>query len=314
MPTRLQRLALRVFGLTLGVLALGWVGLQGAVSAQRALPPVARVVDETGTLTSGQISALIAKLAAVEQRKGSQIAVVIVPTTEPEAIEQYSIRLAEAWKVGRAKVDDGVILLVAIQDRHMRVEVGYGLEGAIPDAIAKRIVSEVMAPHFRQGDFYGGIDAAVDRIMALIDGEPLPAPTGVRGSARGAGANPALWLFAALIVGFLLMRFVVRAVPKARVPVSVVAGGAVSYVIWALIGSFLVAAVFGIAAAVIGLALTASSWGNTHHLGGGGLGGMGGLGGFGGPFGGGGFGGGSGGDTFSGGGGGFGGGGASGGW
>ncbi|HEY0685495.1 MAG TPA: YgcG family protein [Steroidobacter sp.] len=139
-------------------------------------PPDAYVLDLTGTLRSEEIAALNSRLAAFEQSKGSEIAVLIVPTTQPETIEEYSIRVADAWKVGRAAPEDGVILLVAKNDRAVRIEVGTGLEGALPDVIASRIISQVIAPHFREGDFAGGINAAITRIIAVIEGEPLPEP------------------------------------------------------------------------------------------------------------------------------------------
>ena len=117
------------------------------------------------------------KLAAFEAVKGSQVAVLIVPTTRPETIEQYAIRVAEAWKLGRKGIDDGVLLVIAKQDRTLRIEVGYGLEGGWPpDAVAKRIVEETIIPILRQGDFATAISAGVERIMSVIEGEPLPAP------------------------------------------------------------------------------------------------------------------------------------------
>lgn len=142
-----------------------------------AIPALkARVTDLTQTLTPDQQRQLEVKLATFEQEKGSQIAVLIVPTTAPEDIAQYSIRVTDAWKLGREKQDDGVLLLIAIRDRKMRIEVGRGLEGAIPDLIAKRIITEVMTPPFKQGDFYGGINNSIDALMGLVSGEQLPAP------------------------------------------------------------------------------------------------------------------------------------------
>jgi uncharacterized protein len=139
----------------------------------------ARVTDLTGTLSAIDKATLESKLQAFEQRKGSQVAVLIVGTTAPEAIEQYSIRVVEAWRLGRAavqgkKVDDGVLLLVAKDDRKVRIEVGYGLEGSITDALSKRIISEQIAPRFRAGDFIGGLNTGVDKITGLIDGAGLP--------------------------------------------------------------------------------------------------------------------------------------------
>ena len=145
------------------------------VFAEIAVPALkSRVTDLTATLSADEAAALESKLAAFEQRKGSQLAVLIVPTTQPETIEQYGIRVAEQWKLGRKGVDDGVLLLIATDDRKLRIEVGHGLEGALPDAIAKRIVADDIVPLFKQGDINAGINAGVDRILKVIDGEPLP--------------------------------------------------------------------------------------------------------------------------------------------
>jgi uncharacterized protein len=148
-----------------------------AAWADVAVPPLTgRVVDRTATLSSGDVASLDRTLKDFEARKGSQVAVLIVPTTQPETIEQYSLRVAEAWKIGRRKIDDGAILVVAKDDRKLRIEVGYGLEGALTDVTAKRIIDEVITPKFRSGDFAGGISDGVNRILRVIDGEPLPAP------------------------------------------------------------------------------------------------------------------------------------------
>src|SRR5213083_3604251 len=168
-----------------GLVAAG-VLLAGLASARAevAVPPLkAHVTDLTGTLSASQLRDLDSRLSDFERGKGSQVAVLMLPSTQPETIEQYSIRVAEAWKIGRARVDDGVILVVAKNDRKLRIEVGRGLEGAIPDAIAKRVVSDVIAPHFRADDFYGGIAAGADALAKLIEGETLPPPE------RRAGAN-----------------------------------------------------------------------------------------------------------------------------
>lgn len=140
-----------------------------------AVPPLSSpVTDLAGALTPDQSAALDAKLRAFESAQGSQVAVLIVPTTQPEEIEQYAIRVAEAWKIGRGGVDDGAILLVALEDRRVRIEVGYGLEGALPDATANRIIEEDIVPQFRRGDFAGGIATGVDRMLRVIEGEPCP--------------------------------------------------------------------------------------------------------------------------------------------
>lgn len=160
----------------LGVVLAMLFALQA--QALQAIPPLSSpVTDLTQTLNSQQQAALANKLTTFAKEKGSQVAVLIVPTTEPEAIEQYSIRVADEWKIGREKEDDGVIVVVAKNDRKMRIEVGYGLEGAIPDAYAKRIIAEQLTPKFKRGDFYGGLDSATNQITALIEGEDLPPPT-----------------------------------------------------------------------------------------------------------------------------------------
>lgn len=170
------------------------------VHAEVAVPPLqARVTDLTATLSTEQKSALERRLAQFEQRKGSQIAILMVPSTQPEPIEAYSMRVAEAWKIGRGRtsaaagavaIDDGLLIVVAQSDRRMRIEVGYGLEGAIPDAVAKGIVSDLMAPRFRDRDFAGGLNAALDALMARIEGESLPAPRLGGGNADGSQAGP----------------------------------------------------------------------------------------------------------------------------
>jgi uncharacterized protein len=135
----------------------------------------ARVTDLTGTLTRDQQAQLESQLASLERDKGTQIAVVVLPTTQPESIEQFGIRLAEAWKIGRKGADDGILVIVAKNDRAVRIEVGYGLEGAIPDAVAKRIIEERITPRFREGDFFGGLQASTSALGRIVAGETLPA-------------------------------------------------------------------------------------------------------------------------------------------
>jgi uncharacterized protein len=176
--------------------------------AEAELLPVpalkARITDLTQTLSQTERTALEEKLAAFETKKGSQIAVLLVPTTQPEDIAQYSIRVVEQWKIGREKSDDGILVLVAKNDRKLRIEVGRGLEGAIPDLYAKRIVSEVIGPKFKQGDFYGGIDAGLDKIISLVDGEILPASDKQAVSGIDVGNILPMLLFGGLITGLIL--------------------------------------------------------------------------------------------------------------
>ena len=163
-----------------------------------------RITDLTQTLSVDQQSQLEAKLATFEQQKGSQIAVLIVPTTQPEDIAQYSIRVVEKWKIGREKIDDGLLLLIAKDDRKLRIEVGYGLEGAIPDLTAKRVISEIISPKFKQGDFYGGLDAGLSSLIGLVSGEALPAPVAAKAGGNNLENLLPILLFGGLISGLFL--------------------------------------------------------------------------------------------------------------
>jgi len=162
-----------------------------------------RVTDLTATLSAEQITALENKLAAFEAKKGSQIAVLMVPTTQPKDISEFGIEVADLWQIGRKGVDDGVILIVAKDDRKLRLEVGYGLEGVIPDAVAKRVIAETITPHFKEGDYVGGINAGVEQLMTVIEGEALPAPSENSGERLGEGAFMFI-LMGGLIAGFVL--------------------------------------------------------------------------------------------------------------
>lgn len=267
----------------------------GAASAQAPVPPLSgHVTDTTATLSDTQRASIEQSLTAFEARKGAQLAVLIVATTAPEAIEPYSLRVAEQWKLGRKKIDDGAILVVAKNDRALRIEVGYGLEGALNDATAKRIISETIVPRFRQQDFAGGIEAGVTQMMQVVDGEPLPAPQPQdrAGDADATSRNWPIIVVVALALGSMLRALL------GRLPGALVTGGIVAGAAWLIAGALSFALTAGVVAAVITL--------------GGGLGLLG-RGGFGGGFGGG-PGAGSGGGGYSGGGGGFGGGGASGRW
>lgn len=152
-------------------------GLAGAQDVLPVPPLAGRVIDQTGTLSAAQQQALSDKLAAIETKRGSQIVVLLVPSTQPEDIASYGQRVADAWKIGRLAVGDGLLIVVAKDDRRVRIEVAKALEGAVPDLAAKRIISEVITPAFRAGDFAGGLNAAVDRLDGLIGGEGLPEPT-----------------------------------------------------------------------------------------------------------------------------------------
>jgi len=279
-------------------------------SADVAVPPLTgRVMDLTGTLSGGAVSSIEAKLADLEKRKGSQIAVLIVPTTQPEEIEQYGIRVEDAWKLGRKGVDDGAYLIVAKNDRRVRIEVGYGLEGALPDAIANRIITETITPHFKLGDYDGGVQAGVDQMISVVNGEPLPEPDR-KWEHPGNLGN----LLPLLLVVVFVASGVLRSV-FGRLFGSVATGGLAGGIAWLLSHVLPIGLGAGVMAFLFALLMGSTRGWSSSGMGGGfggGLGGgFGGRGGFGGGgFGGGGFGGGG----FSGGGGGGGGGGASGGW
>lgn len=169
MALALVRKAIAAIFLMVGLLAGAW--------AQGLLPVpelTGRVIDQTATLDAAQQGALEEKLAQLERDMGSQVVVLIVPTTAPEDIAAYANRIGNAWKLGRSDVGDGLIVVVAKDDHRMRIEVAKALEGAVPDIAAGRIISDVMTPAFRRGDFAGGLDAAVDQLAARIRGEPLP--------------------------------------------------------------------------------------------------------------------------------------------
>lgn len=180
--------------------------LSGLVHAELAAIPElsSRVTDLTQTLSPAEQAQLEQKLAAFEAKKGSQIALLIVPTTQPEDIAQYAIRVVEKWKIGREKVDDGLLVLVAKDDRKMRIEVGYGLEGAVPDLYAKRIISEIISPKFKQGDYFGGLDAGLNSLIGLVDGEALPAPSSAQSSGMGIMDMLPILMFGGLIAGLFL--------------------------------------------------------------------------------------------------------------
>ncbi|HNP36565.1 MAG TPA: TPM domain-containing protein [Woeseiaceae bacterium] len=258
----------------------------------REVPPLGTpLTDIAGVLSPAAKSELESRLQVFEQKTGSQIAVLIVDSTEPETIEQYSLRVADAWKLGRAHIDDGILLLVAIDDRKIRIEVGYGLEGAVPDARANRIIDNYIVPHFSDGDYAGGIAAGVDALAALVTGEDLPAPIEEGDSLPAIGEMLPVLLVAAMLLSGALKRAV------GSLPGSLMTGGIVGFIAWLIVGIIGTAIAAGIIAFLFSLFFAAGpgAWSSGSGYRGG-------------------FGGGRGGGGFRGGGGGFGGGGASGGW
>jgi uncharacterized protein len=313
----LQAFLQRRSGFFLSLLLALWLPFAPLAARAQGVQPVppltAHVMDSTGTLTAAQQAALEAKLTAFEQLRGAQVVMLMVPTTQPEDIAAYAQRIGDSWKIGRKDIGDGLLLVVAKNDRTVRIETTKALEGAIPDLAAKQIIDDAITPRFKQGDFAGGLDAGADQIMALITGEKLPAPqqgTSNRSSNGGFDwTTLAVFLFFAVPIGGRILSSVLG-----RKLGSVATGGAVGVLAWIFTSSLIIGGI----AAVVGMVFALIS--GVSGLGGMGRGGRssgwGGPGGFGGGgFGGGGFGSGRGGGGFSSGGGGnFGGGGASGNW
>ena len=218
-----------------------------------AVPKLAaRVTDLTGTLDAGQRAGLETRLAALEEKKGSQVAVLLVPTTKPETIEQYSIRVVDQWKLGRKGIDDGALLLVAKDDRRLRIEVGRGLEGVVPDAVANRIVAEHITPRFKEGDFYGGINAGVDRLIRAIEGEPLPAPKSKPvGESLGQGLDWTELLFGGLVLVVVGNMFLGRML--GRVGGAAVTGGLAGFLVWLIFSALIAGALAAIIVFVLSL-------------------------------------------------------------
>ena len=301
-PDRWVALGIAVLVLLIGlVLSLGPAAAQDLVK----VPPLtARVTDLTNTLSAAEREALDAKLAAWEAQTGSQLVVLMLPSTQPEAIAAYSIRVAEAWKIGHKGKDNGAVFLIAKNDRKNRIEVGYGLEGVLTDVTTRRILAETVAPYFRNNQFAQGIDAGVDQIIAVVNkGEPLADSPAVQAPQRKSGGisfdTILILLFVIVpVIGGILRRIFGRAVG------STMGAGLVGGAAWLFAGSLAIAVIAAIVAFIVMLTFGLGSGlvgrgGGIFIPGGGGGGG---------------FGGGSGGGGFSGGGGGFGGGGASGDW
>ena len=272
-----------------------------------AVPPLqGHLTDLTKTLNAEQAQAIEQSLTAYENRKGTQIAILILPSTGPEPIEPFSIRVAEKWKIGRKRQDDGVILVIAKADRAVRIEVGYGLEGVLTDLHSQRIISDTILPHFKQNDFYGGITTGIADIIRRIDGEPILGSASAKSVPSVAlfgtqsGALDGMTNLPMILVGALLIGGVLRLI-FGRIPGALLTGILVTLIAWFVIGALF----FAVVAGTVALGLTL--WGGgllgiaTRLLAGGRGGGRGGGGGLGGG-------------GFRGGGGGFGGGGGSGRW
>lgn len=206
-----------------------------------------RVIDQTGSLSTAEITALSQVLAQFEAKKGTQIAVLMVTSTAPESIEQTALRVAERWQLGRKKIDDGAILLIAKADRAVRIEVGYGLEGALNDATAKRIIEQFITPEFRKENYYVGINSGIQQIIRVADGEPLPA------AVRGDGGAPAPAQYVPIIFMLALVLGGIARSLMGRMRGAVVTGGAVALVAWFIVGTFAIAMMAGVIALLVTL-------------------------------------------------------------
>ncbi len=244
---------MRVIGLPrlLFTVSLLWLTVLAA-SADVAVPPLtARITDLTGTLSPDKVTQLEQRLAAFEAKKGAQITVLLVPTTQPESIEQYAVRAFEQWKLGRKGIDDGVLLVIAKNDRKLRIEVGYGLEGALNDATAKRIISDDIVPHFKSGNFAAGVESGVARIMSVVSGEALPAPAAAKRGNSGLPWFDPAWLFAGFILIHVISRLL-RAV-FGRLPAAGVLSLVFGLGIWAIFSSVIAALIVGVIAFFVAL-------------------------------------------------------------
>lgn len=289
-------------------LLLAHVLVSGLAHAQQVVPALtSHVVDTAGNLAQAQRDALDAKLAAFEQARGAQVVVLLVPSTQPEDIASYANRVANTWKIGRKQIGDGLLLVVAVQDRKLRIEVAKTLEGAIPDLAAKRIIDEAITPRFKQGDYAGGLDAGLTRIMALVTGEALPAPAGAVSEPSGDFDWMQLGIF--MFIAIPVVSAVTQKILGKRFG-AFATGGVAGLIAMLITSSLVVAGLAGLVAMLFALLRhTSGGRGNGWHGGAGNSGwgqGSGGFGHSGGFSGGGGFGSGGGGD--------FGGGGASGDW
>lgn len=286
------------------------LGLTTAFAWAQGLQPVpelrARAMDLTGTLDAAALQRIEERLAGFERERGTQIVVLMVASTAPEDIADYTQRLGDAWKIGRRDVGDGLLFVIAKDDRRMRIAPAKTLEGAIPDLLARRILDQAVAPALRQGDFAGGIDAGLTQIMAAVRGEALPPPAPAPSTRRGAGE----WTDALVFLLFavpMVAGFMRRAFGRGLgIPLTGAATGVIAWLLTSVLWVAAGAAVLGMLVAVLARFMPASMpssrgrggpWGGSGGWGGGGFGGGRGGGGF-----------------SSGGGGNFGGGGASGGW
>ena len=228
--------------------------VQAQPAPEAAIPALdAPVVDTTGTLDAAVVQRLVAQAQALQQRKGSQLQVLVVSSTGPDSIEQYADRVFQAWKLGRGGVDDGVLLLVATDDRAVRIETGYGLEGAIPDAVANRVIQEYLVPKFRAGDYAGGIEDATAMLVKIIDGEPLPAPVSRNRPVRE--PRDGRWLpalFIAFVVAQVLRGLMGGLSRPVRAPLVASAAGGAAWLVSSALPVGLLGVAIGLVVSLLG--------------------------------------------------------------
>ena len=294
-----NRLALIIRTWCRYLLAIGLIMVIMSVStwAQIAIPELkSRVTDLTATLPPNEVVLLEQKLSNFEEKKGSQIAVLIVPTTRPESIEQYAFRVAESWKLGRKNTDDGALLVIAKNDRTLRIEVGYGLEGVLPDAKAKQIIEQIIIPQFKSGNLAQGIGAGVDAMLRLIQGESLPPPVAKKSMGLFTDSTGTLDVIVPILIGFFILGKILEPL-LGRLGGAVVTSIGAGFISWLLMASIAIAITVGIFALIMNLFHSPgtgiyrggrSHWPNDSYRGGGGGFGGGGFSGGGGGFGGGG--------------------------
>ena len=258
---RVKAWASQSWRLMLGLLLLIWLPVATLTAWAQDVQPVpaltAHVMDQTATLTLAQKEALEARLAAFEQSRGAQVVFLIVPTTQPEDIAAYAQRIGDSWKIGRQGIGDGLLLVVAKNDRKVRIETTKALEGAIPDLAASQIIETAITPRFKQGDFAGGLDAAAEQIMARISGENLPEPTQDDSGEGFDWSDLAVFVFLLVPIGARMLLGMLG-----RKMGAMVIGGVVGVLAGFLTSSLLV----GFLAAVAGMVFALiSSLGNSSH-------------------------------------------------
>jgi uncharacterized protein len=250
---RTVRASLAIAWLLLAGLGLAWLVPAQAQDLQPVPALNARVLDSTGTLDSATRQQLEARLGALEQAKGSQVVILMVPTTAPEDIASYANRVGNAWKIGRREVGDGVLVVVALNDRKVRIEVAKALEGAIPDLAAKQIIEQAITPRFRQGDYAGGLGAAVDQLAARIQGEPLPRLTPAPAPSSSSASGFDLWdLGIFLFVAVPVVSAVARGLFGRRLGALLTGAGVGAVALW-ITASLVIAALAALVALLLAL-------------------------------------------------------------